>query len=77
MDELPPNDRECCLDFPVFPEDEPIPEGPLQVLSGLTSGKTCACMVRLPVCSLATVQQVGGKSALLLHDLKGLHPQTA
>ena len=32
VDELPPDNRERYLDLPVFPEDEPIPEGPLQVL---------------------------------------------
>ena len=71
VDELPPDDRERYLDLAVFPEDEPIPEGPLQVLWGLTPAKTRACMDRLAARSLATVQQVGDKAALLLHDLQG------
>ena len=39
VDELPPDDRERYLDLVVFPEDAPIPEGPLQVLWGLTPAK--------------------------------------
>ena len=34
VDELPPDDRKRNLDLAVFPEDEPIPEGPLPVLWG-------------------------------------------
>ncbi len=49
VDEPPPDDRERYLDLAVFPEDEPIPEGPLQVLWGLTPATTCACMDRLAV----------------------------
>jgi hypothetical protein len=47
VDELPPDDRERYLDLAVFPEDEPIPEGPLQVLWGVTPAKTRACLDRL------------------------------
>src|ERR1017187_9726487 len=47
VDELPLEDRERYLDLAVFPEDEPIPEGPLQVFWGLTPAKIRACMDRL------------------------------
>ena len=71
VDELPLDDRERYLDLAVFPEDEPIPEGPLQVLWGLTPAKTHACMDRLAERSLATIQQIRGKATLMLHDLQG------
>jgi WD40 repeat protein len=71
VDELPPDDRERYLDLAVFPEDAPIPEGPLQVLWGLTPPKTRACMDRLTARSLGAMQQIGAKTVLLLHDLQG------
>jgi len=71
VDELSSVDHERYLDLAVFPEDEPIPEGALQALWDLTPAKTRACMDRLAAGSLAAVQQVGGKAALLLHDLQG------
>ncbi|GAH05819.1 unnamed protein product, partial [marine sediment metagenome] len=71
VDELPPAERERYLDLAVFPEDEPISEGPLQVLWDLTPAKTRACMDHLAARSLATIQQIEGKAALLLHDLQG------
>jgi hypothetical protein len=70
VDELPAEDRKRYLDLAVFPEDEAIPEGPLRALWELTAAKTRACMDRLAARSLATVQQVGSKTALLLHDLQ-------
>ena len=73
VEELPPDDHERYLDLAVFPEDEPIPEGPLQVLWGLTPAKTRACMARLAARSLATVPRAGDKTALLLHDLQGAY----
>jgi WD40 repeat protein len=77
VDELPSEDREHYLDLAVFPEDEPIPAGPLQVLWGLTPAKTRACIDRLVARSLATVQQVEDKTALELHDLQAdyIHKQ--
>ena len=70
VEDLPLDDQERYLDLAVFPEDEPIPEGPLQVLWGLAPVKVRACMRRLADRSLATLQQVGGNNALLLHDLQ-------
>lgn len=68
--ELPADDRERYLDLAVFPEDQAIPEGPIQTLWGLTPAKARACMDRLVTRSLATRRETDGRGALLLHDLQ-------
>ena len=71
VDDLPAEDRERYLDLAVFPEDEAIDEGALQVLWDLTPAKTRVCMDRLVARSLATRQENAFGNALLLHDLHG------
>jgi hypothetical protein len=68
---LPHDDRDRYLDLAVFPEDLPIPEGPLQVLWGLPPPKTRVCMDRLAARSLATIQKTEGRDTLVLHRLQG------
>lgn len=70
VDELPAADRKRYLDLAVFPEDQAISEGPLQVLWGLPLPKTRTCIGRLVARSLATWQEVGDQGAMLLHDLQ-------
>jgi hypothetical protein len=71
VDDLPLKDRERYLDLAVFPEDQPIPEGPLQVLWGMMPVKARAFMDRLVSRSLATWQEKASHGAILLHDLQG------
>ncbi|MHC4177957.1 MAG: NB-ARC domain-containing protein [Planctomycetota bacterium] len=70
VDDLPAQDRERYLDLAVFPEDQAIPEGSLQVFWDLTPAKTRTCMDRLVARSLATWQEKADQGALLLHDLQ-------
>jgi WD40 repeat protein len=63
-------DRERYLDLAVFPEDQPIPEGPLAILWKLEELDTRACMTRLVARSLASRSELRGSEALMLHDLQ-------
>jgi hypothetical protein len=44
---LEPSDQERYLDLAVFPEDQPIPEGPLAIMWQLDETNTRECMARL------------------------------
>ena len=68
MEGLEPSDQERYLDLAVFPEDQPIPEGPLAILWQLDETNTRECMARLVNRSLA--RWTGGDTALTLHDLQ-------
>jgi NB-ARC domain/SIR2-like domain/APAF-1 helical domain len=70
VDQLSAEDRERYLDMAVFPEDLAIPEGPLQVLWGLTPAKTRLCVDRLLARSLGTGGTKNGREALQLHNLQ-------
>ena len=61
-------DRERYLDLAVFPEDQPIPEGPLRMLWNLDEMDTRDCMTRFVARSLAT--WATGGTSLILHDLQ-------
>jgi hypothetical protein len=54
----------------VFPEDQPIPEGPLAILWKLEELDTRDCMTRLIARSLASRPELMGSEALMLHDLQ-------
>jgi WD40 repeat protein len=56
-DTLETVDHDRYLDLAVFPEDEAVPEGALQLLWGLDVSKTRQCVDRLVTRSLATVRQ--------------------
>ena len=60
-------DRERYLDMAVFPEDVPIPEGPLRILWNTDEIDTRDCMARFVVRSL--VKWATDGSSLILHDL--------
>ena len=62
-------DRERYLDMAVFPEDVPIPEGPLRILWNTDEIDTRECMARFVARSLATWSATEG-DALILHDLQ-------
>jgi hypothetical protein len=70
IDALDRADRERYLDLAVFPEDQPIPEGPLAILWKLEELDTRDCMTRLIARSLATRSELRGSEALMLHDLQ-------
>ncbi|MBN2024092.1 MAG: SIR2 family protein, partial [Pirellulales bacterium] len=70
VDGLEEEDKRHYLDLAVFPEDEAIPEGPLEVLWGLSPARTRACMDRLVARSLATWQEKDGRRGILVHDLQ-------
>ena len=70
IDALEPGDQERYLDLAIFPEDQPIPEGPLAILWQLDETDTRDCMTRLVARSLATRSEVGGYETLILHDLQ-------
>jgi WD40 repeat protein len=70
IDALDPADGERYLDLAVFPEDQPIPEGPLAILWKLEELDTRACMTRLIARSLASKSELRGSEALMLHDLQ-------
>ena len=71
VDELRAKDRGRYLDLAVFPKHEPAPDGPLQVLWGLTPAKTRARIDRFVARSLGSWQEKDGQAALWLHDLQG------
>ena len=68
IDALESVDQERYLDLAVFPEDQPIPEGPLAILWKLDETDTRDCMTRLIARSLATWAIDG--TSLILHDLQ-------
>jgi predicted nucleotide-binding protein len=61
-------DRKRYLDLGVFPEDVPIPEGPLRILWNTDEIDTRACMARLRARSLA--MYAADETSLILHDLQ-------
>lgn len=76
VDDLPPDDRECYLDLAEFPEDAAIPEGPQQVLRGLTPAKTRACVDR-PGRPLSGHRSASLGQSRFPASRPLLHPQTA
>jgi WD40 repeat protein len=68
IEDLEPSDRDRYLDLAVFPEDQPIPEGPLRALWSLNDLETRDCMERLATRSLAFWAENG--RSLFLHDLQ-------
>jgi hypothetical protein len=54
----------------VFPEDVPIPEGPLRILWNTDEIDTRDCMAGFVARSLATWSAKEGGTALILHDLQ-------
>src|SRR5208283_5786231 len=70
IDALESVDHKRYLDLAVFPEDQPIPEGPLAILWKLDAADTRNCMTRFVARSLATRSQRGQYDALILHDLQ-------
>ena len=68
IDALESVDQERYLDLAVFPEDQPIPEGPLAILWKLEEMDTRDCITHLVARSLATWATDG--SSLILHDLQ-------
>jgi hypothetical protein len=68
---LEESDQERYLDLAVFPQDQPIPEGTLNVLWNLDDLGTHDCMTRFVTRSLATwATDKAGELALVLHDLQ-------
>jgi WD40 repeat protein len=68
IDALESVNQERYLDIAVFPEDQPIPEGPLAILWKLEETDTRDCMTHLVARSLATWATDG--SSMILHDLQ-------
>jgi hypothetical protein len=69
-DALEPADQERYLDLAVFPEDQPIPEGPLAILWKLDETDTRDCITLLVARSLATKSEAGDSESLIPHDLQ-------